>query len=129
MHAFGTGIAPAEDKCPKEPMVVDSSQGQVEPPPSGAMILTGTSSSPGSLFALQSAHLARADEHLRKGFEIVVRQRELVERLKARGQPYAEAKRVLEVMMYAQELMGRHRSMVIGALAWLANHPYDSGDP
>jgi hypothetical protein len=76
------------------------------------------------LYALESAHLARADEQIRRGMEIIVRLRELVEGLKTRGRPHEQAQRALEAMTHAQDLMGRHRSMIVGTLAWLANHDH-----
>jgi hypothetical protein len=81
------------------------------------------------LYALGSAHLAGADEQIRRGIELIARQRDLVERLRSRGRPHAEAQRVLEVMTYAQDLMARHRSMIVDTLAWLANHDHDEERP
>jgi hypothetical protein len=113
-------------------MAVRSSHALVTPP-LARPIWAGPTPTPeenrDALFALGRAHLARADEQLRRGMEIIARQRELIVRLKASGEPHAEAQRVLQVMMYSQELVARHRSVIIGTLAWLANYPPVSDEP
>jgi hypothetical protein len=73
-----------------------------------------------SQYALETAHLSRADEHLRQGRQLVAQQLALIQRLTLAGKPTEDAERVLEAMRYAQTLMQQHRTITLGVLAWLA---------